>query len=672
MRTIYTNCIKSLAALTVAAMSVLLAGCGASGVASTTTTTTTTGPVAAMLTLSASPATVPSDNTATTTVTVTALSSTNAAVPGVVVTLGTDTGIVSAQTVTTGTDGTATFTFRSGVTSLANRTATITASAGATAQIQVQILGSTLSVFSTTGSSVPNNGSSPVTITFIAKNAQGTGLANTPFTASWVTTTGGQLTLNPTSGTTDAAGKFDVIVSGAGAPATGTATVTATAAGSSASATINVTTAAGTFGISQTSNSTGPVVTVNPTAVAMTISDALTVTVSAPASANVTFTTSQGTWGNGSTSQTVAVANGVASAVLTQTQAGQANVQVDDRVGAAPPTNTDSLIVGITAVTPYRISLTASPTVVAKSSATSSGTSTLIATVLDASNQPVGNAAVAFSMSNTTGGGESVSPVVAYTAAIAGTNGLGLGQASATFTSGSLSSSQTGVQVRATVQSPTCSSPPNPSCPVATNTSPSGNDAAIVIGGTAGSIAFTIGTKITPVGTTAYKLPMSVLVSDSYGNPVPNTTVNLSVWPVAWSTRTGTPCTVDADDGVSKGTFYGEDINENLMLDTAPVVEDGYRKYYAGGVVVTGGTMDGRLTPVNSDAGTVPSSVTTGADGLANFDLTYLTGSAIWTVDRIRATAVVQGTEAVSEKAIRLPAADTDMKPCVLDSPYFF
>lgn len=627
-----------------------LSGCGDGGTAPSANGAVITA--ASTIQLSATTTSVPSDNTGSTTITVTTLSATNAALPGIVVSLSTDTGIVSASSITTGSDGTATFTFRSGTASLANRTATISASAGATAQIPIQISGSTLSVFSTTGSSVPNDGTSPVTVTFIAKNAQGLGVASTPYTVSWVTISGGQLILDTTAGTTDSAGKFSVIVKGTGS-GTGTATVSATAAGSTASATVTVSAVAGIFGIKETLNSTGSVVTTNPTAVPMKIGDSLTVTVSAPSSGNVTFVTTQGTWvGSGTTSQTVAVAVGEASAVLQQTSAGQANVQVSDPVN--PSTLTDNLTVGITAVTPYSITLTASPTIVGKGG----GTSTLIAKVLDASNQPVGNAAVSFSMSNTTGGGESISPVVAYTAEISG-GVLGLGEASATFTSGSLSSSAAGVQVRATVQGTT----------VVTNTAPSGNDTAIVIGGTAGSIAFGISTQIVSLNTTTYQLPMSILVADANGNPQASQTVNLSVWPVAWSTGTQTPCAADTDTATT-GTFYSEDVNGNLILDAG---EDGTRNYYSGGGPVAGGTKDKLITPVNSAAGSLPLSLTTDANGLANFNLTYLKASAIWTKVRIRATTVVQGTEAVSQTIFDLPAAKADAAPtCLLTSPYNF
>jgi hypothetical protein len=583
--------------------------------------------------------------------------------------LGTDTGIVGAPTVTTGsTDGTATFTFRSGVTSLANRTATVTATAGAaSAQLPIQILGSTLSLFSPSGNpNVPDDGTSPVTVTFIAKNAQGTALVGTPFTASWVTTTGGQLTLTPTSGVTDANGKFAVTVAGV-AGGIGTATVTATAAGSTVSVVITVSVTAGTFAISSTKNNTTGVITQNPSAIAMYTSDTLLVSVAAPSppTTSVTFITTSGNWNNvaNQTSLSVPVVSGTASATLTAPPAGTTSVQVNsDQVSLS-----DSLTVSVTAKIPNAITLQASPSLVAKSVGSTTGVSTLIATVVDSTGAPVGNAPVAFSLSNTTGGGENVSPVLAYTAASAG-GGLALGQAQASFTSGSLSSTSDGVQVRAKVLGTAVETEANLPAPPA-DVTPSGNDAAIVIGGTAGSIAFGIATKIVELNVTTYQLPMSVHVVDVNGNPMTNTTVTLSAWPVAWSTGTVSPCTADADSPTT-GTFINEDRNGNVVLDS---LEDGYREYYATGTTVAGGAKDGALTPINSAGGSLPSSVITDANGLANFNLTYLKTSAIWTVTRIRASAVVQGSEAVSQIVFRLIAADKDVTPiCYLASPYSF
>ncbi|HLP98065.1 MAG TPA: hypothetical protein VK149_06445 [Sideroxyarcus sp.] len=557
---------------------------------------------------------------------------------------------------------------------MANRTATLTASAGAAAaQLPIQISGSTLSVFSTTGSNVPDDGTSPVTVTFVAKNAQGTALVGIPYTVAWTTNDTGVVALTPTSGVTDSNGRFAVTVSGV-AGGVGSATVTATAAGSTASSAITVSVTAGTFAISSAKNNTTAVVTTNPTTVAMFTSDTLLLTVAAPAPAtDVTFITSAGNWNGvaGQTSVSVPVATGCpvnaagqVCATLQSPPAGTTTVQVL----STPNALTDSLSVSVTAKVPASITLQASPSLIGKSVGSTTGVSTLIATVTDATGAPVGDAPVSFSLSNTTGGGESVSPVLAYTTSIAG-GGLALGQARTSFTSGSLSSTTDGVQVRATVLGTTVATEAN--LPVPLDATSSGNDAAIVIGGTAGSVAFGIATKIVELNTTTYQLPMSVLVADVNGNPAPNTTVTLSAWPAAWSTGTAAPCTVDADTATT-GTFVNEDKNGNLILNAG---EDGYREYLATGTTVAGGTVDGLLTPANSAAGSLPSSVITDANGLANFNLTYVKTSAIWTVARIRASAIVQGSEAVSQISFRLPAAKADADPptvCYLASPYSF
>jgi hypothetical protein len=49
---------------------------------------------------------------------------------------------------------------------------------------------------------------------------------------------------------------------------------------------------------------------------------------------------------------------------------------------------------------------------------------------------------------------------------------------------------------------------------------------------------------------------------------------------------------------------------------------------------------DGFLTPPNSAAGTVPETVITDANGVANFNLIYLKSSALSIVDRIRASTL--------------------------------
>lgn len=631
----------------------LLAGCGGGGTASTTTTTTTTV-TAASLDLLAAPTTVKSDNSTSTTITVTALNAANAAVPGVTLTMGTTSGVLGSATVVTDAAGMATVTFSSGASKI-NRTATITATAGAvSAQIPVQIVGSTVTVNST-GTTLPDDGTSPVTLTITAKDAGGNVV---PDAAVTLTQTGdGSVTLAPASGTTNASGQLAVTAAGT---ASGTVTVSATALDETATTALTVSPSAATFAIDQQTLN-GAVVAGNPAVTAMKIGDTLAVQVNAPASSNVTFATTTGSFNGTGAVVAVPVVAGKATATLTTTQASVATVQVYD---TAAPATSDSLTVGMTSATAASITLQSSPSVVSRSVGTTTGSSTLIAMVRDAGGFPVGDAPVSFSIVNPTGGGETVSPVVVLSAATTA-GGLSLGEARTSFTSGSSSTGAGGVQIRASVVGTAVATEP-----VGVNLTSSGNDAAVVIGGTAGSVAFGQATALTVGGSgTTYILPMSVLVADSNGNPAPlGTVVNLSVWPIAWST--GSVCAVDADTATT-GTFYNEDVNENLILDAG---EDGKRDYYYSGLATVQGTSNSSSTPTNSAGGTLPATVTTDDSGVATFNLTYSKSSAIWIISRIRARTVVQGSDAVGEIVFRLDPLSSDVTPnCLLgNSPYLF
>lgn len=650
----------------------MLSGCGGGGAAAGTTGATvsaTAVPVAAKLSLSASPTTVKSDNTTSTTITIAALNAGNAAIPGTTVNLSADTGVLGAAAVVTGATGTATVSFSAGASNI-NRTATITATAGAvSAQIPVQIVGSTVAVASS-GTSVPAGGLTPVTITITAKDAAG--ITVTGAAVALTQTGAGTVTITPASGVTNASGQFVATIAGATA---GAVTVNATALGATGTTALTVSPAAATFAITQQTLN-GVIVAGNPKPTAMKIGapNSLAIQVNAPApTTNVTFATTTGVWNATTAVVTVPVVAGKATATLTSNQAGVATIQVYD---AAAPATSDTLSVGMTAATAASITLQPTPAVVPRSVGTTTGSSTLVAMVRDALGAPVGGVPIAFSIVNPTGGGETVSPVVVFSAATTA-GGLNLGEARTSFTSGSSSTAAGGVQIRASVVGAAPA--------VTTSVLPSGLDATIIIGGTAGSVAFGQATSVATDATGAnYVLNMSVLVADSNGNPAPlGTVVNLSSWPIAWSTGSG--CTPDADSytppvapatvGLGKGTFYNEDINENLILDTVPV-EDGVRTRYKGTIATGAGTLDATLNPPNSAGGTLPASVITDANGVAAFTLTYTKTNAIWITTRIRARTIVQGTSTVGETAFRLAPSLLDSNPptlCLLpNSPYLF
>lgn len=664
--------------LFVSALALVLVGCGGREVpaagttpaASTPAAATPAAPTTTSLALKTTARTLKSDGSDTVTITATTLGAGNAILPSQAVTFSASSGQLGASTGTTDATGVATATFSAGSSGI-NRTATITVTSGAaTMQLPIQISGSTVTANPAAGTNLPDDGTAPATVVFSAKDPAGAAVSGA--TVTLAKSGVGNISFTPTTGTTDVNGQFSVTVSGVAGGA-GAATLTATALGATGSASFTVATAASTFSISGLSLNTVALTSAATNSfsnTAMKIGESLLVTVTTPAAVtNVTFVSTMGSWNGGAAQApvTVPVAGGAASATLTTAGAGIANVQVIDAISTNQ--TGDSLSVAMTAATAASISIQAAPSVIQKTVGTSAGASTLIATVNDATGQPVGGAPVFFSILNPTGGGETLSPAVAYTTSTTG-NGLNLGQAKVTFTAGSLSSTATGIQINARVLGTTITTEA-----AGVNATASGNDAAVVIGGTAASMAFGQATVLgVNSNATAYVLPMSITVADGNGNPAPaGTLVSLSLWPIAWST--GVNCAWDADKVAgatpAAGTFLNEDINENLLLDTG---EDGKRTYYYGTFApVTGGLIDNLITPANSMAGTVPATVTTDATGLANFNLTYPISSALWTVVRLRARTIVQGSAAVGETQFRFGGLLSDITPCRLpDSPHRF
>lgn len=623
----------------------LLSGCGTGGLtdaASTASggtgaggTTSANLPPAATIGLGTDSVTVKSDDSNKATVTATVLDAGSAVIAGLAVTfsascstLHLSCGTLSASSVITNAEGKAVITFSSGTLDQSNRVITITAAAsGRSAQIPIQVVGSTLTTPPSVTVNIPSDGSVTSTLTVTAKNAGGTAVYNAPVTFS--VSGPGSVTLSRTTGNTDQSGKISVTVTGALA---GTATVRAEWFGTVGTYDYTVYGPAGsTFAIT------------SPTADPANSSTATTLTVEATvpdavATPNVTFATTIGTW-DGPTvpivTKAVNPATKKASAILQSAVAGFATVQAYD---SATPSTTDSLGVAFyaPATTAAQISLQSDVSVLGLSTGGISKTTTLramVRTSLATGNQPVGNAPVAFSITNQTGGGESVSPVVAYTDAT--------GLAKATFTSGSVSSGAAGVTVNASVVG---AAPAVVATPI-----------NIVIGGTAGSVVIGVGTSITVVSSTTYALPMSVLVADSDGNPVSGAVVSLSLWPTQY--RTGAWYKYADNDYriYVTGTFPNEDVNRNLIMDPG---ED------------ENGNSDGRLTPPNSAAGAVPATVTTAANGVANFDLVYLKQYAVWLSDLISASTLVLGTETTSELPFSLRAVVDDVTAGNLaDSP---
>ncbi len=609
---------------------------------------------------------------AASTITVKALNQNYAEISDVVVTMAAETtagagapGILSAPTVTS--PGTVNFTVGS---NKYNRTATITATAGnVSAQLPITISGSTVTVTSS-ATSLPIDGTTKINLTITATDKGGNAIPGTAVVMSQSSIGTGSVTFGSTSGTTDSNGLFTTTIMGV---TDGPVIIKATAVGTYGTTNITV---ANTSDIFQITAPTG----ISPE---MKLSDTMTVSVSAPSCSQVTFATTIGKFddpdtGPVETSKTLTktVTGDTASADLSSSVVGIANVEV--YCSDAGSTDKDSTTVAISSdLTPAKIILQAASTSVPPSSSTLTYSTKLIATVYDANDNPLAGIPVAFSIvdgTGTYGGGESLSPVYNNTLTLPDyVNGLGVGQVKTTFTSGTMPSSGVGVKIRATVVGTS----------IHTGTSPSGNDIAIVIGGTAGSIAFGWDSNAIEDSTGGnYEYKMSVLVADANGNPVPNASVTLGVWPIAWAPGAG--CDPDPtgavdiyylnEDDTRSDNYY----NENMILDGTDTGsddsgEDGARyvwDYTTHDITYIGhGTVDTRMTPTNSVGGTVPATVTTGTNGVAGFVLTYPKSSGVWIWDRIRATTLVQGTETRAETYLHLNILGGDESICN-ESPF--
>ena len=621
--------------LFIAFFSFQITGCGSSEGDSTTTDTNgddTNGDITVVLdkiSLGTSQVSVMSDNLDFATITSTVLDTNNAVVEGVTVSFSANDGQISYASVDTDENGKAEITFSSG-TDKSSRVATITAQVTglSTVQIPIQITGTTISL--STDSTNIAVGGSPATLTISVLGVDDVGVPGSLVTLS--AEPAGVVTLSQYTGDTDTSGNLEVDITGVAA---GSVTVTVQALGVTDTQDYIVGTPDEVFYITKPTDDPYSLSTdddplnieVNVPAVPATIP---------PTQQLVQFATTIGTWDGGTELVvTKTVSEGTASADLTSSEAGTANVQVLD---AADPLVTDSLTVifSVPSDDATQIALQASATIVAPIAEDGTKSSvTLIATVKNATDQVVGDAAVAFSIVNPTGGGETIFPVVAYTNAY--------GVANSTFTSGSLSTDNEGVEVKVTVVSDTSIT----------------DTINIVIGGTAGSVVIGRGTVIEPIDDdTAYKLPMSVLVADSNGNPVASATVSLGAWPLQYSTGYWI-ITPDGCVPVVTGTYDNEDANRNLILD-----ED--EDTGSSGDPCDG---DGQLTPLSSAAGSLPATVTTDENGVANFDLVYLKQYATWIFEEIRASTLVLGTETTSILEFTLPYLEDDA--CSLPhSPY--
>ena len=629
--------IKGLILAGVFGLTGLIAGCGGGGAGGAATVVPT--PVAATassVALATTATSVNSANTDSVTITATALSAGNTAMSNQTIQFTSSTGTIIAASATTDVNGQITATFSAGSLDKTNRTATITATVSGTttkASIPIQINGSTLTSSATV--LAPNVG---VAVLLTATTRLSDGSPAVGQTLRFSAPSG---TLSSSTATTDANGNASITFTGTASGEVPVLIEWLNSAGdvaASTTRTYTVQAVGAAFEVTTPASSPFPV----------TLGANQTVTLATPATinginvANIRYATTLGSWLSGGL-KTLTVARAAASdtqTLVAGASAGNANVQIDALSGTGTVLATAKMVFALSASAGSASVITLQPnvTVLSPSSGGTNSTATLTATVRDGFGNAVGGASVLFELVNPTGSGEQIDPVVVST------NSSGVAQS--IFTAGSQPTIQTST-IRASV--------------IGSAVPPSTTN--ITVGGTAGSVAIGTSTTISEnASDTAYQLPVTVMVTDSNGNAVSGATVSLSLWGQTYhkGTRAAlTPC-------VAIRTFSNanEDLNENLSLDPGEDVD-------GPGNQAGLGVTDGALWPPSPAAGSLPPTVTTGNDGTASFNWTYLKQYASWITARLRASVVVQGSEATTTTAITLAPSKEDVDACVLSASPF-
>ncbi|MFA5516470.1 MAG: Ig-like domain-containing protein [Desulfuromonadales bacterium] len=605
--------------------------------------TTAGDPRLARMSLAASQYTVLTDNSDMATVTVTALDQNNAALADVPVAIRASAGLLSAAATTTGADGTAAFTFRAGP-EKANQVVTLTVASGDTVKtVPMTITGTTLSLNASKTSLLASD-TQGIAVSGQIRDAGGTplfgeelilssNLGNTlSATAEFGGTTSGPIIVL----TTNVDGEFQAGYSG---DVLGQDTVTVKGGGAQKDVLLTVKDTR--FGFVDPAQDTSVPVASDDNDLRVQWEDD-----NGPVEGQIlTFSASHGGFaGESAPGQIEATTDSQGRATvryIASNLATPATIQVSSSTGLA-----DFLRLNVLAVNPSRLDVQAFPTVLPPSVGIAASTSDLVATVRDASNNPVQGARVNFQLIAGPGGGESISPLAALTDTA--------GQATAVFTAGSLPSAQNGVQIRAATSG--------------------------LITDDASDLYLTIGQKAARIviGTTnrleiierdgievAYGMPVTVLVTDNNGNPIADQKINLGIHPVRFKSGHWERITDEemlGDDPPHSqaevtAVFENEDRNRNGILDAG---EDD--------VIV-----NGQLDPGN--VASIPQEVITDEYGLASYKVVYAKSFAVWTDVELSAFTVVSGSEAKTKTERSLPwLADENGFPVepVINSPFGF
>ncbi len=466
-----------------------------------------------------------------------------------------------------------------------NRTITVTATSGSAVGTLQVAVAGTTLSFS--GATTVTLGANS-TVAVKATDSQGVAIANLPITVASSLNNG----LSATSVTTDSLGSASVTYT---ATNPGTDTLSFEGGGATTTATLQI---SGENFVFTTPAASAQIPVGTPTAVSVRYLQN-----GNPVSGRtVNFAATGGTI---TPSSAVTNASGVASASVTSTTAGPATLQAT-LTGAT--TAQATVLVDFVSLAPNKLVLQVTPTAIGPNAAGSTGNrADVLATVTDVNGNPVKNAVVNFTRVEDPSGGD-------LSQASATTDGSG--QAKVEYIAGALTTASNGVKLRASV---------------ASNSSVFGT-ANLTVNQSALFIALGTGNVIENLDEQTYKKDWVAYVTDANGIAVEGVTLTFKVLPVAYG--------VGTLGWNGKSWSYSNNVsfckNEDLDFDG---VLDGVTEDKNGNSVLEPGNVIS-VTPGNAK---------TDSTGRITVSLVYAESYAPWVRVRLRAEAVVAGTESSKE-----------------------
>ena len=535
----------------------------------------------------------------------------NVGLSGASVTFSADSGNLTGASSTTDASGTAKATFTAG-SDRSNRTIRITVSAGSVAgSVSLDVIGTKITYNGATTIPLAGTASLPVTVV----DARGAPIAGLALAVTSSLNNG----LSAASVVTNALGVATVDYT---ATNPGADTVKFSGAGTTVPQVIQV--SAANFAFETPAPSTRiNVSTSQPVTVRYLVGG------SPQVGQTINFSTTAGSLSSNSAATD---STGRATVNLSSATASPAVVQATVSGAQA------SVPVVFVATVPSSIILQVTPASIAPN-ATGSVTqqAAVLATVRDATGNPVSGAIVSFTRVVDPSGGTLSQP--------SQPTDLN-GQATVQYISGAIATASNGVQIRGAVVGSSVST-----CAAAASACTSGRDAALTVSQSALFIALGTGNEITNLDPQTYRKDYTVYVTDANGVPVPNVSLTIKALPTLY--RKGTLIYDGAAWVYATGvvTCANEDANYNGVLDAGEDIN-----------------ADGRLQPGNVISVTTAISTTPGSSGIAKTDasgratitLLYAESYVPWVQIRLVAQAVVSGTESSTDATFFPPGVASD------------